>query len=380
MRVLHVAAMPFPSQQGTQALVHAFADATSQAGHDTHLLCYPHGAFSRATRYSLHRSTDIVRDRSLRSGPSARKALQDIQLARDLQRLHAALRPGQLIAHHVEAAWAAHLAGLSHVTFVAHTSLSSELGSYFHRAFEPLLSRLGRFVDRRATRPATRAFAISPSLCTLLARETARTFDLLTPPWSVHPEIDGKERDAARASLGLARDAEVVLYAGNLDAYQGLDGLCEGLELAVRQRSRLRWLIVTASDARAFLARLSPALRMQVQCVRLDADEVRRRAHAASDLALVPRKIPGGLPIKLLDALAHGVPVLTCERATAGYEFGEACTVLTNDDALAWAPALTRFFDLSHQHRKAFAQSAREVVRRQHHASRCVEQLLSPRS
>ncbi len=380
MRTLHVAAMPFPSQQGTQALVHAFASALADAGHDTHLLCYPRGSFERPTRYTLHRSADLARDRSLRSGPSARKLLQDVQLARDLRQLHAALKPTQVIAHHVEAAWAAHLIGLPRVTFVAHTSLSAELGSYYSRSWQPIFKRLGRRIDQAAARPAARRFAISPGLQTRIESETRCSFQLLTPPWTAHPEIGERERHHARAQLGLESAQQVLLYAGNLDSYQGLDVLCTGLERAITQGSRLHWLLATASDAQSFIARLAPRLRARTQCVALDSHGVRRRVHAASDLALVPRQSPGGLPIKLLDALAHGLPAIACERATAGFSFGPACTVIGNDDPEAWAASLAGFFGLSPQHRRAFASSAREVVRRQHDPAACVAQLLSQSS
>ena len=44
----------------------------------------------------------------------------------------------------------------------------------------------------------------------------------------------------------------------------------------------------------------------------------RRRAYEQCDLVVVPRKVPGGLPIKLLDALGRDLPVVAQNRALCG--------------------------------------------------------------
>ncbi len=377
MRTLHVAAMPFPTQQGTQALVHAMLNELAAAGHETHLLCYPHEGFERATAYTVHRSIDLAREHSERSGPSLRKIVQDGVLVRDVRRLCATLRPERVIAHHVEAAVAAQLARVSNVTFVAHTSLAAELSSYFPRAFGAACAHAGLALDRLASKGVARQLAISPLLQARLSHDTGRHFELLVPPWRPHAAIEPEERTKARARFDLAPTDEVVLYAGNLDAYQGLDVLCRGLERALTQRPRLRWLVGTDSDPAVLMRDLGCELRNRTRFVPLVADEVRRALHAASEIALVPRKTAGGLPIKLLDALAHGLPVVATHRATAGFEFGAACRLIPDDDAAQWSAALAAFFDLSAEHRRTFADAARETLLREHAAAACVRKLLA---
>jgi hypothetical protein len=50
----------------------------------------------------------------------------------------------------------------------------------------------------------------------------------------------------------------------------------------------------------------------------LGAEPIRRLLHAAADFAIVPRATPGGLPMKLLDALARGLPCALAPLAAAG--------------------------------------------------------------
>jgi len=67
-------------------------------------------------------------------------------------------------------------------------------------------------------------------------------------------------------------------------------------------------------------------------------------AHAAADVAWVPRGTKGGLPIKMLDAFSRQVPVVAMERATAGLPIADDCAVVPNDDPVALATEASRLF------------------------------------
>ena len=121
--------MPFPTVQGTQAAIKMMLDAEHEGGRSPALLSYAHGGYELRAPWPHHRTADLVRDRSLTSGPSWRKVLQDAQLAMALRRL-ADPPPARLVAHHVEAATAALGARVGDVVFFAHTALGAELPSY----------------------------------------------------------------------------------------------------------------------------------------------------------------------------------------------------------------------------------------------------------
>ncbi len=105
----------------------------------------------------------------------------------------------------------------------------------------------------------------------------------------------------------------VALYAGNLDGYQGWEtivGACmPDMTLLVATESDPSPLIREAAAHRSGVRLLVTGLANEAQ---------RAQVHAAADVALVPRRAVGGLPVKLLDALARGVPVAAEERAIAG--------------------------------------------------------------
>ena len=367
MRTLHVAALPFPSPQGTQGLIGAMLSALREHGHDAHLLCYAHGAGrgGDATTFPVHRAAGPVHG-SLRSGPSLAKLWSDVGLARALRKQARRLQPQAIVAHHVEAAACALALGVAPVLFVAHTSLESELPTYLPPVLAWTAREAGKRVDRALVRSAPRTLAVSPLLARLLSQASGRVVHPLSLPWTVPPPMNEAERAAARRSLGIAPAERVLLYAGNLDGYQGLGPLLAG----VARLSEPVHLLIATCAPHAALAR-NPALRgvSRLTFAKLGDEAERRCVHAAADIALVPRRSPGGVPVKLLDALARGVPVVAAARALAELPLARYCEVMDGDSALAWQAAITRAGAQRVESRRR-ADDAREYLAQAHAPAR----------
>jgi glycosyltransferase involved in cell wall biosynthesis len=338
MRTLHVAALPFPSAQGTQAAVHAMLCALQDDGQRPELLCYAHGVRAIAAPYVIHRPQLSLGVRSLRSGPSLPKLALDVVLARALRKLHGRGQFDWVVAHHVEAAAACLLAGVPRFAFVAHTSLREELPFYFPAKFARSLRRAGDSLDRFLCRRAARAFAVAPALAYELSARSGLAVHGLHLPWPVPPAVQPDERARARRELGFGPGDELVLYAGNLDPYQGLAVLAESLALLSHQRPRLKFLLATQATPAGLAS--CPLARRVARCVALASEADRRRAHAAADLVVVPRASSAGLPVKLLDALARGVPAVAAHKAAGGLLLDAVCTLVDGDDPRAFAAAI----------------------------------------
>ena len=231
--ILHVACLPFPSPKGTQAAIHAMLRASASEGRDSHLLTYAHGAYEPDANYTIHRIQDFPKVRSLRSGPSWGKVALDARCVLETRRLAHALRPNAIVAHHIEAATAALAARVGPVYYVAHTSLRHELPVYFPRIPNRLAGRVASALEGRVCAQAAGVAAVAPILSTLLGEGTK----YLPVPWSSPSTIDAPTRVRARAELALPRDAQVCLYAGNLDGYQGWERLVEAIDLLQRMNT-----------------------------------------------------------------------------------------------------------------------------------------------
>ncbi len=338
--ILHVACLPFPSYQGTQAAIDAMLRAWCNAGHVSHLLTYAHGSHELDAPYTVHRMPDFPKLRSLRSGPSVGKLALDLRGVFEIRALGARLRPAAVVAHHVEAAVIALAAGIGPAFYVAHTSLGDELPMYFPRVPEHAVRGPAKLLQQWIHARARGVAAVSPSLAELLGG-----VEYLPVPWSPSREAATITKHEARAELGLPPDTLVCLYAGNLDRYQGWEHLVDAL---VRLRTLVptaRLLVATQSDPRPLRRRAAKAgISNGIDLRKLDSERARAVAHAASDVAWVPRRSEGGLPIKMLDAFARGLPVVAMERATAGLPIHDACRVVANEDPWALASAARDLF------------------------------------
>ena len=303
--------MPWPTPQGTQALVSAMVGALRDAGDDAHLLVYERGASAGEPPW-VHRLRGWPRVASERSGPSWGKLALDARMLRALRTEWKRLGRCPVVAHNVEAALVARAARVRPRLYVAHTRFDTELPSYATRWGAPLAA-IGGALDHLATGSGP-VGAVSPAL----AEHLGGTF--LPPPWMVETPAGPPGR--------------YVLYAGNLDGYQGWEHLVDACA-----RADLPLLVATESDPEPLQRRAAGSGLRELGIARLAHEADRRAAHARSFVVAVPRRSPGGLPIKLLDALARDRPVVAMERALAGLEPDGVRTV-PDDDPAALADAL----------------------------------------
>jgi glycosyltransferase involved in cell wall biosynthesis len=340
--ILHVACLPFPSYQGTQAALAAMLQASTRTGRPTHLLAYAHAGYELDAPYEIHRIPDFPKVRSLRSGPSWGKLALDARCIAETRRLVRRLRPEAIVAHHVEAVLAVLAARVTPVYYVAHTCLARELPVYFPSLPAGLISSAARQVERNACARAAGVAAVAPSLARLLGPGVR----YLPVPWTAPISMHRPTRREARAALGIPADAHLCLYAGNLDRYQGWEHLVEALVIVRRTDPSAHLLVATESDpspTQLEARRLSVA--DFVHFCHLDGERARELAHAASNLTWVPRRTEGGLPIKMLDAFARELPVVAMRRATAALPVGDACITVPDDDAQALASAAMRLLE-----------------------------------
>ncbi|MFK7986958.1 MAG: glycosyltransferase [Sandaracinaceae bacterium] len=379
MRSLHVAAMPFPSVQGTQGAVRAMVDAEHEAGRGPELLTYAHGGFELVSPWPHHRIADLTRDRSLRSGPSVRKVVEDAQLAVAARGHVARMKPDWVISHHVEATAACLAARLSPVLFVAHTALEPELPSYLPPRASGLAvriaSRVGGALDVALARRADAVAAVSPWLASHLASRTEREVTALPIPWPVPARTAHEDREKARSRLMIDAAAPVILYAGNLDAYQGLDVLVKGFVEVRARRPETRLLIATESAHDELEQSLWSAGQADAVIFAPLADEPDRRlVHAAADVVWVPRHTPGGLPIKLLDAMARGVPTVASRAATADLDLAGRVMLTDDADPDAFAAATVLALE-GRASARAVGEEGRRYIAEHHSPARFLEVL-----
>ncbi len=336
LRILHVAALPFPTRQGTQVYIGQMCEQQARRGHEVHLLTYAHGDGSNghARTFVHHRIPDFPRARSLRSGPSWQKPLLDASMAAAIRRLSAGLAPDLVHAHHYEglaASLAARRAGVP-VVYHAHTLLEPELPCYFRRkTVMSGASLLGLAADRTLPRLADHCLAISPYLAEALVGHGLREKNVTYVPPALEPETGA----APRAPGAVASGAPVLLYLGNLDRYQGIGFMLRGFAGVLERHPRATLRIITASDASRCIDRaMALGIRHRLEVEPHGPFSAVFPAVLSASVGLVPRRIPGGFPIKLLNYLHAGLPVVASTHGSGGLRHGEEAMVFSGCDEL----------------------------------------------
>lgn len=344
-RVLMLAACPFPTAGGTQALIRRIAAELSASGAvEVHLVTYAFGegevgAFDRGEPYTIHRALPAPGHRRLAAGPSWGRPVADALLVGAALRL--ARRPGfaLLHAHNYEGALAAALvssaSGLPWV-YHAHNLMGEELETYCApgSALAWASRGFGRLLDRAVPRLADRSIAVNPWTAAALRRCGARHVAVIPPAIDA---LEGGE---------LASPGADVVYAGNLDGYQGLEAMLRGWRLLASRRPQTRFALVTADPAPRAAALLQAAgLEGAVEVAHpARPAEVAPWLRAAS-VAVLPRVVPSGFPIKLLNYLHAGCPVVACAGGAQGLDEASGVVSVPDGDAEALALALADVLD-----------------------------------
>ncbi len=330
-RLALVGAFIHPAPQGSQVFAGDQARALVAAGAEVELFCYGHGAGPDAPGFPTRRIPKRLSPRRVRAGATPRKPVADAALVALLVRAARRSRPDAVLAHNAEAALCAIAArartGVP-VIYVAHTLWRHELPTYAGPAWAAVLARAGAAIDRVTAARADAVIALSESAAAALGDFARGPVEALPPGLDPEPPPHPDAIRSACARHGLEPGA-YVLYAGNLDRYQHLELLAEAARAAALP-------VVVATHERG---RSAPP---PLGTLRVEEGETRPLVFGAAACAL-PRGVHGGFPVKLLNYMEAGRPIVA-RRGVAEGLVHERSALLVDDDAgpEAWAAALGR--------------------------------------
>jgi glycosyltransferase involved in cell wall biosynthesis len=435
MRLLLVGAFPYPQNHGSQIYFQEQAIALRSLGVEISLLTYGAGknlrraeeaadgdgqpeTKNRGTRemeaaeywraldgFDHLPSAKWTAPSSLDSGPSWAKPLADLGLAMTLRNAIASNSGPNaydaILTHNAEATLCA-LQGLPRrrppILYCAHTLLARELSAYLkglkHKGF---LDRIGL---RRATGPAARGLdqighridrslaensdgwlALTQSTETIM-RHFSNAPGILLPPAVPDPRAGALALDpystARRHGLEPGR---FLLYSGNLDAYQELDilaAVARKRESGDKGGGRALMRLVIASHSTRKAAGWTSAIP-GVEFRRVESSAEMQALLASARASLLMRRAEGGFPIKLVNSLASGTPVIGFQGREWGLEHernGLICSPVRPVESMAVAIGrLEKDDGLAAQ----LATGARELYLRRHQpepAARAVLELV----
>jgi len=311
-RVLLVTPQPFYQDRGTPIALVNTCHALGQLGYDVDLLAFPIGQDASIPGVKIHRCANPFGIRTVPIGLSAGKALLDLTLAQSFWHL---LRTRDYDAVHAveEAAYlAALLCPRLGKPFVYDMASAIPVELRRHRVFGTTLAQraLGAF-ERLALRRAAQ-IVCSMGLVDHVRAVAPRAS---CTEWRFPPLTDLADEAAVRqlrAELNIPSHAHVVAYTGNFAAYQRLDLLFGAFTAALAVDPSLMLVCVGASaEARAAaLAQFAPQARARVRILAPESRERMPKYLAMADCLISLRPSSDNLPLKVLDYMAAGRPIV----------------------------------------------------------------------
>lgn len=360
LRIAMVAACPFPWPRGTPIRIQRIAEAVARRGHAVHVVTYHLGEEPAEAPFVVHRIRDVPAYRRTEPGPTVRKLVQlDPMLAGLLRRLHHEIRFDVVHAHHYEGLLvASHAVRGTPIVYDAHTLLGSELPTYPLRLPRRCIRTVALWFDRHLPRRADHIIAVSETI-----RDALLTLGA-SAPQRMHVIPNGVEWQPFPVEQGIMPDRPTVIFTGNLAPYQGVDLMLEAFALLYARRADVRLMIVTDSSFTPFEAL---ARRLGVRA----AVDLRRATFpqqpallAAATLAVNPRVRCDGIPQKLLNYMAAGLPIVTFDGSAGPVRHEVTGLRVPDGDTAAMAEAMERLLT-DRALARTLGDAARDQARRE---------------
>ncbi len=343
-----VAAMPFPTTNGTSGSIREMAEAVAQLGHEVHIVTYHFGQDIPVRGVHVHRIKPLFNESSIAVGPTVRKPLYDLQIVTETLRVIRRVRPSVLHAHAHEAGLAAGICRLITgipVVYSGHSSMAEELPTFRH--FRPRWAAvgLGKMLDWIVPRMADRVIPHSPNMERLFREQNLGGRAEPVVPFGINfDEVQLGDAAEIRRQFNLG-DGPIVLYSGMLASFQRLDLLLEAMCVVVREFPTAKLLLVRTLECDS----LADDLLKQIQRLGLSDHVVltppqelqaAHRLLAAADVAVAPRPMLPGFPIKLLNYLAARKPSVLFASSANGLTHGDTVLLAAPDTGEAFGKML----------------------------------------
>lgn len=343
LKIAVVAACPLTAPRGTPVRIFRTAEALAKRGHEVHVVTYNLGDGAADLPFRVHQTPSVGTHRHFAPGPSYRKLLLlDPLLARETAKVLKRHRPDLIHAHHVEGLLVGRLArgrAGPPLIYDAHTLVGLEL-PYYGRGFPGRLKQvIGRQFDRRLPGMADHTIAVNDEiLADFTANARLPAQDITVIPNGVECE----HFDVAPPQQDCASCDKILVFAGNLGPHQGIEPMLRAFQAVQQQRDDVRLQLVTSSGFESYetLAE-NLGVRNRIAIVKAGFQELPHFL-AAADVALNPRADGAGSPLKVLNYMAAGRPIVSFAASAKGLEHGKTGWLVEDGNVTAFATGVLR--------------------------------------
>ena len=343
-RILIVTPQPFYEDRGTPIAIKYVAQALSELGANVDLLAFPVGRDVAIPNVHITRCANPLGLSNVPIGFSWKKLVLDASLWQSFTRL---VHTGNYaLVHAVEEA--AYMASVicphMGVPFIYDMASAIPVEMARKPLFKSnLVQRMLLQAERRVIRSASRVVC-SSGLGDHVRRQVpdANVREWLYP--AVMQRADASHTAALRQDLGLGAHQRVILYSGNLAAYQGVDLLIEAFHKLRAIRPELVLVCVGATEhelgQRGLTMHKGMAILDNVLILPRQPREKMPEFLRLADFLVLPRVEADNVPLKLFDYMASGKPIIATRGAAHEPLLNDARAFMSDPNPEAFAAAI----------------------------------------
>lgn len=370
MKALVVAPQPFFTPRGTPFSVYYRTLVASELGLKIDLLTYGEGMDVDIPGVRIIRIPHPKILRNVKVGPSYAKLLLDILLFFRAVVLMASEKYDIVHAHEEAVFFCEFLKPFFGYKLIydMHSSLSQQLTNFQFTTSQVLIG-LFSLLEKRALRHADAVITICPDLASQacsLVRDGGKHFlienSIFEPVrLSSASSQNGKfEEDQAPDPESLPADRTLLVYAGTLEPYQGLDILIPAFRI-VQAEEPLALLLIVGGTPQQVACYRSLAERCGISAHVLFtgrvSPELAKRYCAKATLLLSPRSGGSNTPLKIYEQLASGIPLVATRIHSHTQVLTDEVAFLVDPDPEDMAQGILAALR-SHDARKRIAEKA----------------------
>jgi len=365
VKILVLAPHAYYIDRGTPIDLDLLLRAMSLRGDDVDVAVYSEGEDRSYPNVSLHRIGGRPKGRQIRPGFSLRKLGYDLRLFFLAWRLVRS-RPYDVVHAGEEAAFVAmlfrRLHGIPYV-YDMDSSIAQQMVEQM-----PLLRPLAGLFNWFEARALKNAVATAPVCNALadLARSRGARHVVTLHDVSQLERADFRSDGTLRQRLGI--DGLILMYVGNLQAYQGIDLLLKAFERALAAGADLDLVIAGGSDddIEAYQA-MARSLGCEDRTHFIGHWPASRLGAllAEADILTAPRMKGINTPMKVFPYLHSGLPVLVTDLPTHTQILDDSVAMLAPPEPDGFAEAIVRLARDA-ELRQRLGEAGRAFVERNH--------------
>jgi len=350
MRVGIIAACPFPANHGTPGGIREHAEALAELGHEVHVITYAACQPGVVRGVKIHRIPAVGPVQRVVVGPTLAKIFWDmllvlktvsVVLRYQIDVLHGVNYEGALVG--VLARW---LTGRP-LVYGAVNTMGDELHTYQFIRPAKLAHFIAWVLDHCVPRMADQVVCCTPAIRDCLLRLGVPAERLAVVKLGIDLSMFANAMcNGARKRMGV-QDEPLVVYTGVLNKFQRIDYLLQAMRVVVGSLPRAKLAFVRTIDDAVHQRDVERMARAEGIAAAVIFPEVIRLGDlpayiAAADTTAVPRPDCPGVPVKLLNFMAVGKPVVVTQGSSQGLRDGEEALVTEDHNPQAMGEALLR--------------------------------------